>query len=103
MNVPRKALKMQELLDISNGILLNSRNELVEFRTGVTALLECLLSESNNYGGYRMLLASDMPSGYTPGARIKQFAHMTESGDSITNDRMIVIDDTRRRYSLKKS
>lgn len=56
----RKTIKVEELKDIVNKILLNTADNYIEGRMGVAVLLEDILHDTGNYKRYNNLSKQDM-------------------------------------------
>jgi hypothetical protein len=60
MKMSKKTISIELVKNWINDILLNSADELKDYRIGSSYLLEKILSESGNYKGFRYLDENDM-------------------------------------------
>jgi hypothetical protein len=57
---PKKTILVQELKEMVNQGILDSRDDYKENRAGMAWLIEKVLIETNNYRGFRHLVKGDM-------------------------------------------
>lgn len=88
----RKTISVDRILDICNNMMLHTEDRQKEMRIAASLILEQVLFETNNYGGFRSLGERDMKDsklGKTPG--IEWFDDNTHN----------LLDHTRRQYHKK--
>ena len=103
--MPRKTFVVAQLVDEANSMLKNSAADMVEFRKGVSAMIERVLHDSGNYQGYRSLDVDEVKDG-NPGVRWHTGdRYIKRGGDTTTEYNIdhldtwfINVDDTRRQY-----
>jgi hypothetical protein len=91
----KKTIPLRFLVDTVNQSLLNTADDMKEYRSGLIHLIETALLEANNYGGFRYLSDTDMESsaeGVTPG--------INENEEDVVA-KFAYCDHTRVRYFLK--
>ena len=93
----RKTVNVSELVDAGNHMLKVTPAGATEFRMGVIAMMERVMMDANNYGGYRSLLEDEVKDGY-PGVR----CHNTPRLQNGVDTWFVNVDDSRRQYCLKK-
>lgn len=104
--MPRKTISVNDMVDSANTFLANSAKELTEQRYGVIIMVERILMDADNYGGYRSLQAEEVPAdGSWPGVKSKpgRPRHRDLHGTGEMVDMWFYkTDDSRRQYGLKK-
>jgi len=100
----RKTFDVSTMVDEANDMLKKSASDMVEFRKGVSAMLERVLHDTGNYKGYRSLYDNEVDG--NPGCRphngkrwITEAGVPTDEYQSYGVDTWFVdVDDTRRQY-----
>ncbi|RKZ15603.1 hypothetical protein DRQ53_08620 [bacterium] len=102
----RKTFEVATLVDEANDMLKKSASDMVEFRKGVSAMIERVLHDTGNYNGYRSLYADEVADGF-PGCRPHNGDRYVMPNGDTTNTYephyadtwFHNTDDTRRQYS----
>ena len=101
----RKTFDVSKMVDEANDMLLKSAADMVEFRKGVSAMIERILHDTGNYKGYRSLYSTEVTDG-NPGCRphngkrwIAEDGTETDEYQAYGVDTWFVdTDDTRKQY-----
>ncbi len=92
--MPRKTIEVQKLVDYANMQLKDSVTA-QGHREGICTMIEQVLMETGNYGGFRFLTSDEVPYKHRPGVHY-------EAGQPLPYpDRFFNTDETRRQYFLK--
>jgi hypothetical protein len=92
----RNNLTLEEVVDKANGILARSTCKADE-RKGVIVLVNSLLMDCDNYGGFRYLDATEVPPGQEPGI----IPGYNDAGER-DNTKNKYPDETRVQFLIKK-
>jgi hypothetical protein len=71
----KKTAKIEDILVLANGMLLNSAPDRGDFRQGVRAMVEKILMDADVYTGFRYLNEEEMDksiAGGLPGIRLSE-------------------------------